>query len=200
MTEFILGLIPDYGLYIIFFTVVLACLAAPLPASVLVLAAGGFVATGDLILWQVVATTFLAFLIGDQLAFQVSRLAGPPILERFQNSARMASLIQRSAKLLRRRGPLAVFLSHTIFSPMCAYVSYLSGAGGLSWRAYSASAFLGAGLWTAAYVAIGYVFSGQLTQVADISGNALGFIMAIAVLGLSGMWLARQWRRSHKNA
>ena len=46
MTDTFLALIPDYGAYVVAAVVFLASLAVPLPASVLVLTAGSFVAAG----------------------------------------------------------------------------------------------------------------------------------------------------------
>ena len=196
MSELVLGLIPDYGLYVVFGVVVLACLAAPLPASMLVLAAGGFAATGDLVLTHVFATTFAAFVIGDQVAFQLARGAGARLLTRLEQRPKLAALLARSEDLLARRGQTAVLLSHTLLSPTCPYVSYLCGAGGMAWRPFSMAALPGAAIWTGGYVGLGYLFAGQISQVSNILSNALGLILAATVLGVSGLWLLRQWRRS----
>ena len=48
MTDSVLALVPDYGIFLVFGVVLLACLAVPLPASVLVLTSGSFAAAGDL--------------------------------------------------------------------------------------------------------------------------------------------------------
>lgn len=194
MTEYVLGLVPTYGLYLIFTVVMLACLAIPLPASMLVLAAGGFAASGDLTLWRVVLVSFVAFVVGDQLAYRISYLAGPRLFARLRTNNKMDALIVKSEDLLDRRGQSAVLLSHTILSPTCPYVSYLCGAGGMKWQAFSVVAVIGAALWTAAYVGLGYLFAGQLTQVADLLSDFFGFVIAGFVLIGSGAWLARQWK------
>ena len=48
MTEWLLGLVPQYGMYLLAVCTFASCLALPIPASMLMLAAGGFVASGDL--------------------------------------------------------------------------------------------------------------------------------------------------------
>ena len=194
MTEIVLGLVPDYGLYLVFSVVTLACLAAPLPASMLVLAAGSFAAAGDLVLWQVFAVACLAFIAGDQIAYGIARSAGPVVLRRLRQNKKIMPIIARSEGLLERKGRLAVLLSHTIISPTCPYVSYLCGAGGMSYFAFSGPAIIGAIIWTATYVGLGYTFADQLTQVSEILSNFFGFVIAGAAVAGSAIWLRRQWK------
>lgn len=194
MTDTILGLIPDYGLYVIFAVVTLACLAIPLPASVLVLTAGSFAAAGDMSVWQVGAVAFAAFVLGDQLAYHIAHLAGRPFLTKLKGNAKMDALIGKSERLLQSKGKSAVFLSHTVISPTCPYVTYLCGAGGMGWGAFSLMAVIGAALWTAAYVSLGYIFANQLTQVIDTLSNFFGLMVAVCLLVASGYWLIRHWR------
>lgn len=197
MTDLVLALIPDYGLYIIFGVVCLACLAVPLPASMLVLASGAFSATEDLTLWQVLLVTFIAFVIGDQIAFRIASNLGPSILSRWRHKPRFASIIARSEALLAQKGQTAVLLSHTILSPTCPYISYLCGMGGMKWQAFSGVAFFGAGIWVSVYVGLGYVFATQIAQVADLLSQFFGFAFAGACVIFCIMWLRKQWR-SHQ--
>lgn len=84
MTEFVLALVPDYGLIIVFGVIAIACMGIPLPSSMLALAAGAFAATGDLVLWQVIAAIFCAFAIADQLAFHLARRLGTNLLTKMR--------------------------------------------------------------------------------------------------------------------
>lgn len=196
MTDFVLALVPQYGLWLIFGVVLLACLAFPLPASMLVLASGSFAASGDLIVWQVFVVTFAAFVIGDQIAYRIAHKAGAPLLDWMGQRPRVAPLVQKSKDLLGRRGTVAVLLSHTVLSPTCPYVSYLCGAGGMTWRAFTATAVFGAGIWSAAYVGLGFVFATQLSQVAEILSDFLGIVMAGAVGMACFMLLRSRWRQA----
>ncbi len=196
MIDTILALVPDYGLILIFAVVFLACLAAPLPASMLVLTAGSFAAAGDLSLLGVLLTTFLAFLFGDQLAYGIARVAGKRLVAALGRSERIGPVVQRSKELLRNRGTSAVFLSHTIFSPTCPYVTYLSGAGGLPWRSFALAAIPGALVWTSAYVALGYVFATQLEMIAQLITNFLGVVLAGAIAVGALLLLRNRWTKT----
>lgn len=160
----------------------------------LVLASGSFAASGDLTLWQVFAVTLIAFIIGDQAAYRLAAAFGPKMLGWMRGKERLAPMVDKSEALLQKRGKIAVILSHTILSPTCPYISYLCGAGGMRWRPFSFAAMIGAALWTAAYVAIGFVFASQLTQVAEILSNSIGVLLAILVAFGCIMWLRNKWR------
>ncbi len=199
MTDVVLNLVPQYGLYLIFGVVFLACLAVPLPSSMLVLASGSFAATEDLVLWQVMAVTFAAFVLGDQVAFHIANRLGPKLLAPMRDRARFARAINKSEAMLEQRGGIAVLLSHTILSPTCPYVSFLCGAGGLKWITFSVTAVIGALIWTSAYVGLGYSFASQLSQVTDLISDFIGIILAGAFLFGSFLWLRAKWRaHAHK--
>ncbi|MDX8347970.1 DedA family protein [Cognatiyoonia sp. IB215446] len=194
MTETVLALVPDYGVFLVFGVVLLACLAVPLPASVLVLTSGSFAAAGDISLLTVFLAAVAAYILGDQLAYGVSRKFGPSVLGFFERSECTAPVVEKSKELLQRRGALAVLISHTILSPTCPYVSYLSGAGGLNWRSFTTAAIPGALIWTAMYVGLGYTFASQLEQVATILSNFFGVVLAGAVAVVSVVLLMRRWQ------
>lgn len=194
MTETVLALVPDYGVFLVFGVVLLACLAVPLPASVLVLTSGSFAAAGDISLLTVFFAATVAYVLGDQLAYGLARKLGPSVLGFFERSERTAPVVEKSKALLQRRGALAVLISHTILSPTCPYVSYLSGAGGLNWRRFTVAAIPGALIWTAMYVGLGYTFASQLEQVASILSNFFGVVLAGAVAVTSVVLLMRRWQ------
>lgn len=194
MIETVISLVPTYGLYLLFGVVLAACLAVPLPASMVVLTSGSFAAAGEMALISVLAATFVAYVAGDQLAYGIARSVGPGMLSRFKKSPRTGPILERSEKLLQKRGASAVFLSHTIVSPTCPYISYLSGAGGLNWAKFVMAAIPGAAIWTGAYVGLGYMFAGQLETVAETLSHFFGFVLAGAVV-LGCLILVRsRWR------
>lgn len=196
MTDTFLTLVPDYGTYIVALVVFLACLAVPLPASVLVLTAGSFAAAGDLSILAVSLGVLAAFILGDQVAFWIASRAGRRIIDKFRKRASLAPVLAKSEDMLARRGAIAVLMSHTIVSPTCPYITYLSGAGGLSWAQFTLAAIPGAIIWTAAYLGLGMVFASQLEQVITLLSNFFGFVLAGCVLVGLVLLLRSRWRES----
>ena len=196
MTDTLLALVPEYGIYVVAVVVFLACLAVPLPASILVLTAGSFAAAGDLSLVGVSLGVLLAFIVGDQVAFWIASRAGRSMIEALRKRPSIAPVLTKSEDLLARRGAFAVLMSHTIASPTCPYITYLSGAGGLSWRQFTLASVPGAAIWTAAYLGLGITFASQLEQVIALLSNFFGVILAGSVLIGLLILLRQRWRES----
>ncbi len=194
MTDTLLALVPAYGIWLIFGSVLLSCLALPIPSSVLVMTAGGFAAAGDLVLWQVIGAAFGGFVLGDQGTYHVARRGGPALLARFRDRPRAGALLQRAETLLEKRGAVAVYLSRTIVSPLGPYLGYLAGALGFGWVAYSGAAVLGAATWSTAYAGLGYMFATQISQLATLISNFGGIVIAATIAALTGRWLWRSWK------
>jgi membrane protein DedA with SNARE-associated domain len=195
MTELLLSLVPQYGLFVVAITIFLAALGVPLPSSVIMLTCGGFAATGDLNLFQLLLTALGAYLIGDQLAYAIGSKAGPMWLESLKSKPRLNSLLKRSERLLNQYGKLAILISRTLLSPVGPYIAYMSGASKMQHAQFSAVSAIGVGLWTIAYSSLGFLFTGHVPALSDVVESAL--VVSISLLMAVGFsfWLMVAWRR-----
>lgn len=198
MTDIVLSLVPQYGLYIVGFTVLLATLGIPLPSSVVMVTSGGLAATGDLLLPNLLLVSLLAFITGDQLAYLIGAKAGPEWLDRMRQKKRFAGLVDKGENMYSKFGSSAVLLSRTVLSPTGPCIAYLSGASGMSHVRFSLLAGLGALIWTSAYGALGYLFAGNVPEISDLVSSAL--MVAVALLFVIGfaIWLSIAWRGFEK--
>ncbi|MEO0497739.1 MAG: DedA family protein [Pseudomonadota bacterium] len=195
MTEYFLDLIPEYGLWVITFCIAVACTGIPLPAAIIALTSGGLAAAGDLNIVGVIVCVLLAYLVGDQFAFWLARSFGAPLLQRLRGMRRVAPLVDRGTELLEKRGRMAVFLSHTVLSPLGPYVTYVAGASGMRWSHFTLVASVGAALWTSAYALLGFFAAGQLPTISDVVVGFLvsGFAFGVFLCGL--VLLTLRWRQ-----
>lgn len=194
MTDYVLALIPQYGLIVVFAVTVIACLGVPLPAAMLALASGGFAATGDLTLWHVVVVTLFSFILGDHIAYFIARTKGDKLIEWLKGKKRFEPVVKKGENLLQSKGNLAIILSRTVVSPAGPWVSYICGATGFRWLPFAFSALIGASCWTSVYVFLGYFFAGNLSAVTDLISNMLGVIVAGVGVVIAIIWLYRSWR------
>ena len=194
MTETLLALVPTYGSWLVLLALLLSCLALPVPSSILVMTAGGFAASGDLVLWQVQAMALTGFVVGDQVAYALARSGGRPLITRLRRRPGVDRLFDRAVALLDRHGLLAVFLSRTVFSPLGPYLGYLSGFLGLSWSSFTLAAVVGAICWCAGYSLLGYVFATQIAELASLIGNAIGLLIGGLLVAAAVWYLWRSWR------
>lgn len=197
MTAWLLGLVPTYGLWLLMVSTFLSCMAVPLPASILLLAAGGFVASGDLPLAGTVLAALAGALLGDQAGYQAGRWGGAPLLDRL---ARRVSLIERARALLARRGDLAVFLSRWLLSEAGPFVNLAAGASGLPWARFTLWSVLGEAIWVGLYVGVGRVMTGSLEAASGLVLRILGLILAVVVTAGLGAWLAAKLRAEQARA
>ncbi|MEF3047512.1 DedA family protein [Pseudotabrizicola sp. L79] len=197
MTDWLLALVPTYGLWLIAGTTFASCLALPIPASVIMLAAGGFAAAGDLVLWQVVVSALSGALAGDQVGYGAGRMGGGPFLDRIAKAPSRAKVVTKARSTMEAKGGIAVFLSRWLFSPLGPYVNVISGAMRHNWLRFTLWAALGEVVWCSLYVLMGRGFAGNLSAASDMLGSILGLVASgTAVLGL-GWWLLLLARKEH---
>ncbi len=194
MTDWLLGLVPIYGIWLVAAATYLSCLALPVPTSVIMLAAGGFVGSGDLALAPVVAAGIGGAVAGDQTGYHLSRRGGGVLLRRLAANPARAAMIAKAADYANRRGVIAVFLTPWLLSPLGPWINFVAGATGMGWAAFTIAGIAGEAVWVGLYVGMGQAFAGSIENASAAIGNLLGFIFAgAAALGL-GWWLLRSLR------
>ena len=195
MTDWLLSLVPVYGLWLIGAATFLSCLAIPMPSSIIMLAAGGFVASGDLALVPVLGAALGGAVLGDQAGYGLGRVGGGPLVARLSRAPARAALIARARRLIAERGGLAVFLSRWLFSPLGPYVNLLAGSMGQPRVRFTLWGVAGEMVWCGLYVMTGQAFGGNLSAAADMLGSVLGLVAsgtATALLGYGLWFLARR--------
>jgi membrane protein DedA with SNARE-associated domain len=194
MTEWLLGLVPAYGIWLVGAATFLSCLALPIPSSVVMLAAGGFVGSGDLALWQVVAAALVGAVSGDQIGYFAAR-KGEGLIGWLARRPAQAELIGKAQAYARDRGLVAVFFSRWLVSPLGPWVNIAAGVASMSWIAFTTAGVLGEAVWVGLYVGMGQAFGGSIEAASEAIGSLLGMIGAGAAAIAFGWWLLRAARR-----
>lgn len=189
MTEALLALVPVWGLWLVAGTTLASCLALPIPASLMMLAAGGFAAAGDLVLWQVVAAALGGAVAGDQIGYLAGRTGGARVLTALAQDGTRKVALDKAAAMMARRGSGTVFLTRWLFSPLGPWVNLTAGSLAMPWPRFTLAGVAGEAVWVGLYTGLGHVFGGNLQAASAMAGSVLGFLAAGAVaLGL-GWWL-----------
>ena len=184
MTEWLLGLVPVYGGWLLAVGTFLSCLALPIPASILMLAAGGFAAAGDLTLAGSAGAALAGAVAGDQVGYFAGRFGGAGMIDRL---GAKAAPVARARDLLARKGGVAVFLSRWLVSALGPYVNVAAGAAGQGWARFTAWGVAGEAVWVGLYVGVGWSVAGNLAAASSMAVDVLGFLAAGAV-GLGALW------------
>ncbi len=197
MTDALVGLIPQYGVALMFLATFLSCLALPVPSSLMMLAGGAFAAGGDLTLWSVALSAYLGALVGDQVGFAIGRWGQRHIDALITRFPKRAALVERARAFSQRWGGPGVYFSRWLVSPLGPYVNFLTGAARMRWLRFTAWDVAGEATWVTLYVGLGYLFSNQIQAVADVLSNLSGALAAGLVSILLGRYIFRRKAAQH---
>lgn len=187
----LLGLLPQWGPWLVGLTTFLSCLMLPVPSSLLMLAAGAFTAAGDLSLATVAPAALGGAVAGDALGYALAER----LLARIAARPRAAPLLARATEFLLRRGFLAIFLTRWLFSPIGPWTNLAAGASGYGLARFLPPAIAGEAVWVALYLGLGRVFGAQYQAASDLAGSVLGLLAGLATAAFLG---AHLWRRRHR--
>lgn len=198
MTDWIIDLLVGYGAPILMLVTFLSCLALPVPASLAMLAAGAFSASGDLSTVSVAAAAFAGAVLGDQAGYAVGRAARTPLLSRIEGRPKRAALYGRARRMIEDHGGVGIFLSRWLFSPLGPYANFAAGITHLARLRFTLWGAAGEAVWVAIYIGLGLAFSDDLAAAAEMAQDLGGLAAALAVLAIAGIWVSRSLRRARR--
>jgi membrane protein DedA with SNARE-associated domain len=191
-----------YGYPVLFGAVLAGSLGVPIPNNLLILAAGGFAAEGELDLVAVLAVVLVAAVIGDCVVFGAAWWLGEHAVVR--HGARVGLTESRLAAARRRFGAgigLGVFVTRWLLTPLSLPAGVLAGVGRYPPAAFVACAVAGEVLWTALFVGLGYLFGDSWSGIMEIVQDSFGVLVGVALAAgaIAMLWLVRSqrsWRQA----
>lgn len=194
MNELILAFAADYGVPLLLVVTFLSCLALPVPSSLLMLASGGFAASGDLSLWTVTVAAFAGAVLGDNLGYWIARHFEQRFSDWLDRKPKRAALRARAAAYMDSYGGVSVFFSRWLVAPLGPYVNYAAGLSGFSWPRFAVWGAAGEVVWVVTYVGLGYLFADNITAISALLGNLSGFLAALVVAACLVWWMVNSSR------
>ena len=196
MSDIALSLVADYGVPIVFCVTFLSCLALPVPSSLLMLASGGFAATGDLSVIAVLVAAFCGAVLGDNTGYWIARRSGTRFSDWLDRNPKRAALRARGKAYMDKWGGSSVFFSCWLVAPLGPYINYVSGLTHFAWPRFALWGIAGEMVWVGLYVGLGYLFADSIAALADLLGNVSGLLTAALLTLALGVWL---WRASMRD-
>lgn len=130
-----------------------------LPGDSLLFVSGFFAQGGGFGIVPLLATAWVAAILGDQCNFMIGRFLGARIVASGKVRAMTPERLEKSGAFLDRWGSLAIFLGR-FFPFIRTFVPFLAGMGGMRWRHFLAFNVLGGVCWSSLFVVLGYLFGG----------------------------------------
>ncbi len=186
-----------HGYAVIFLWVLAEQIGAPVPVAPLLLAAGALAGEGLLNFTLVFILALMGCLISDCFWYGIGRQKGESVLSVLcKISLAPDSCIRRTVDLFYRYGARSLLLAKLI-PGLGTVATCLSGIFRIKLLRFFLYDGLGACLWAGLYLGLGYVFSGQIEEVATYASR-LGVSLAGLAFGCMAayiLWKYIQRRR-----
>ena len=194
ITDQVLAALLVYGLPVLFGVILVCSVGVPFPISLMLVAAGSFVEQGEMKLWQVIAVASLAAILGDQIAYGLSRWGGRRLVKRLSRKIGVEDQIKQAEALTNRWSGTGIFFSRWLVTALGPWVNVASGIALYPWRRFVLWDVLGEVLWVVMYVGIGYAFSNRVQAIGEILGNLSWVVVGLILTLILGWQLLRYFR------
>lgn len=188
LVDALLTTLLNHGAWALGGTLFLAALGLPLPASLLLVAAGAFAQQGALKASDLALAALTGAVLGDGVSYGVGRLGGAHLPAQLRASPAWA----RAGTLFARWGGWGVFLTRFALTPVALPVNLLAGSTGYAWARYLPAVLAGEATWVVMYGGAGYLFAQQWETVAALAADGVGLLLGLALAVAAAFWLWRQ--------
>jgi membrane-associated protein len=167
-----------------------------LPAETSVVIGGFLASQGTLSVAVLAVIVVTAAIVGDTVGYEVGRHFGSRILESRPLRAHR-DRVDNAQDLIRRRGPVAVFLGRFV-AFFRAMMPALAGTAGMRYRTFLMFNAVGGLLWGVGFVLLGYFAGAAYARIeADVGRGLAGFVAAVVIVAVV-VWHFRRRRRERE--
>jgi membrane-associated protein len=168
----------------------LTALGLPLPATMLLVAAGAFARQGVLPLNPAAAAALAGAVAGDACSYLLGRYGAHllPARLRIPDSS-------SAARFFARWGTWAVFVSRFALTPIALPVNLLAGSTGLAIRRYLTAVVIGETLWVGLFGGLGYLFADRWEAISRTAGDVAGLLLGVVITLAGGAFLISRRRK-----
>jgi membrane protein DedA with SNARE-associated domain len=177
------GPLDHYGLLAVAAFVLLEDFGVPVPGETILILGAVYAGTGRLSVWLVGLIGFLAAVVGDNIGFLIGHLGGRPLVERFGRYILLTpERVDKATGWFERQGGKVVVIARFVEGLRQAN-GIIAGITGMHWLKFIGFNALGAALWVALWVCVGY-FSGNHidTIYSDATRYVAWFAIAVALV------------------
>jgi membrane protein DedA with SNARE-associated domain len=196
VSDQVLAWLALYGAPALFGILVVAAVGVPLPATLLLLAVGSFVAQGEMTLWQVLVMGSAGAIVGDQIGYCLGLGGGRRLVRRITARVGGTDRMKQAEAFANRWGGAGVFFSRWLVGPLGPWINLSSGVTAYPWPRFVLWDVLGEVLWVVLYVMLGRAFSDRVEGLAELLGNLTWVIVGAVASSILGWKLVQSLRSS----
>ncbi|HKE33173.1 MAG TPA: VTT domain-containing protein [Candidatus Angelobacter sp.] len=191
MSDYLLTQIINYGAPLFGLILFIGALGVPVPASILLVAAGAFSQQGVLDITSTALLGLIGAVAGDSLSFGMGYFAKEWVDKRFGGMQSWKSAQDTFAS----RAGLAVYLTRFLITALAIPTNLIAGGSGFRFRNFLTYDVAGETTWILLYGGLGYWFGSEWELVSNFINNFGGLMVGIVIL-IAGIVLAIRWSRS----
>jgi membrane protein DedA with SNARE-associated domain len=194
LIDWILATVDGWGYGGIFILMALESTVLPIPSELVVIPAGYLAYQGEMNVGLIFLASTLGSLAGAFVNYAFALLVGRPFLERYGRWFFVRpELLHKTDAFFARHGAISTFTGRLI-PGIRHLISLPAGLTRMNVLAFSLYTCLGAGIWTAVLIALGYFIGGNETLLKENLPLVTAALVACVVLMLVGyaVWQRRR--------
>jgi len=165
-----------------------------IPATALMLLAGGLVGSGLLEPLPIVAWGIAGAIVGDAISYYIGRGLGPAVLRRWPLN-RQRRAVARARYFFHKFGMMSIFAGRFL-GPLRAIVPSVAGAMRMSHLRFQAANTLSAVVWIPAMLAPGYLTGRSVEAMGD--GMNTSVLISGVLSVVLALWIAKAMMRKRR--
>ena len=190
-------LLNHYGLLAVALLVFLEDFGVPVPGETVLIAAAIYAGAGKLNIVAVGVIGFVAAVVGDNVGYAIGRFGGRALALRYGRYVFLTGeRLDKAEAFVNRHGGKVITVARFIEGLRQAN-GIVAGIARLHWLRFLAFNALGAALWTAVWVTIGYVGGQHITAIYAQFQRYVVYVViaAVVVIATLAVWHLRKRRR-----
>src|SRR5262245_56577870 len=197
MLQFLQQLLTTYGYLAVALGVMVESMGVPIPGETMLLLAAAYAGAGGLDVRGVSVAAALGAIVGDSIGYEIGRLGGRALLERYGHLLHINQRhLARAEAFFVRYGDKTVFFGRfTAF--LRTFSAFLAGVNRMPYRRFLLYNAAGGILWAITFGLLGAAFGSQLPLIERWAGRAGLLIAALVLLFVIAGFLAR-WAMQHE--
>lgn len=199
LSDQLLGAMSLYGLPVLFGVLLIGSIGVPMPATLLLIAAGSFVEQGDLNLWSVLGLASAAAILGDNIGYALGRWGGRRAARRMTAWIGGETKLRQAKTWSKRWGGTGIFFSRWLVTPLGPWLNLTSGMTNYPWRRFVFFDVLGETLWVVLYVSLGRIFSDRVQAMSVFLGDVTWVIIGLIIAAFLSWRLFKHFGASQTN-
>jgi len=184
-----------YGYWIVFVGILLDNAGLPIPGELLLLMFGAVARTGEFHVWAGVLVAAAGAMGGDSVGYWLGRGSGDGVLRMYcRLTLGSGACVRRAVSYYRHYGRSTMIAGRFVMG-VRAFLAPLAGSAGMAFGQFLLVDGVGAVLWSAAFILVGYAFGWQLEGIGAGYRMASAALLAAGGVSVAGYLLIKLYRR-----